>query len=646
MSLSTIGDEENDMYYKTLLITSLGLLNDTPLEATKPLEANLKFVKKFKADPKELIGTYSHLCQKIIASLRFSETTTSTGSFVREMQDTPIFREYLAWYKNGHSRLLRYILTFLTFGKKAKIVDESLKAVSFRNWLAVEEELSDLVLPEWACKLAPIVSALLESDEKDEVYPKHGPGFVAERGVHPSAYEKCEILALDKKLSSFARTNGNLGIRRMFQLAGDRESQSVARLKFVPKDVSKARSICMEPTSYMYLQQGVAINMARALKRNTMGIIDIHDQGPNQKLALYGSIYGDADGFATLDLSDASDRVSKKLLDVILDRRLKLQLYSTRSSRVEDENGVIHRVKKFAPMGSAVCFPLQTAVFTSVVLLSMIEYVENLFDISVTIKDSKSLKAFIQRHVTIPGHKRLDLNIFRVYGDDIICDTKIAHDVISKLQAIGSKVNVGKSFTGDQSFRESCGKWYHEGHDVTPCRFTAPHFSERLSIKEIASYVAQVNNLRDAGLFKAASSLQYVIKRLFRPYRHIPFTDDPRVFGFLVKEPFWKPSKERYNPDLQRREAKVIRVAKPSTIKYVEDDVGELRRYLYSLGASPYHPRSTGYNLPVVKKMVSSFSIRGKGPTSFSDIQSQKLGDRWWNYSDKVKLGWGYIPVW
>jgi hypothetical protein len=54
-----------------------------------------------------------------------------------------------------------------------------------------------------------------------------------------------------------------------------------------------------------------------------------------------------------------------------------------------------------------------------------------------------------------------------VYGDDIICGRKTALAVMQFFPLIGFTINRKKSFL-DGPFRESCGKHYFNGSDVTP----------------------------------------------------------------------------------------------------------------------------------------------------------------------------------
>jgi hypothetical protein len=54
-----------------------------------------------------------------------------------------------------------------------------------------------------------------------------------------------------------------------------------------------------------------------------------------------------------------------------------------------------------------------------------------------------------------------------VYGDDIICPVSMAEPLIRVLRDVGFVPNQKKSFWSGP-FRESCGKHFYSGHDVTP----------------------------------------------------------------------------------------------------------------------------------------------------------------------------------
>jgi hypothetical protein len=92
----------------------------------------------------------------------------------------------------------------------------------------------------------------------------------------------------------------------------------------VPKTMSTPRIIAEEPTVMQYAQQGLSDSFERAIDSKPIGrIMSWKSQIPNQVLALQGSYpmsyvttrrHASHVGFATLDLSDASDLVDSSLV--------------------------------------------------------------------------------------------------------------------------------------------------------------------------------------------------------------------------------------------------------------------------------------------------------------------------------------------
>jgi hypothetical protein len=78
--------------------------------------------------------------------------------------------------------------------------------------------------------------------------------------------------------------------------------------------------------------------------------------------------------------------------------------------------------------------------------------------------------------------------VISVYGDDIICPTGMAQDLIWILSVFGFQTNRDKSFT-EGPFRESCGGHYHSGFDVTP-------FYLRKPIESLLDIIHMANSLR------------------------------------------------------------------------------------------------------------------------------------------------------
>jgi hypothetical protein len=121
-----------------------------------------------------------------------------------------------------------------------------------------------------------------------------------------------------------------------------------------------------------------------------------------------------------------------------------------------------------------------------------------------------------------------------VYGDDIAVDTRTTDDVIAILERLGFTVNVSKSFTGSQSFRESCGVFAFEGHDVTPLLFRIPFFNKgKPDAKVYDSFIGAINWAGDNGYRHYAT---YLLKALegMRLSNPLPFKTDKEGYGIFT----------------------------------------------------------------------------------------------------------------
>jgi hypothetical protein len=254
----------------------------------------------------------------------------------------------------------------------------------------------------------------------------------------------------------------------------------VAKLSHVPKDSRGARLISVENVGNMQLQQAQYLQLRKYVERHalTKGHVNFTDQSINRQLAQRGSLTGE---YATLDLKDASDRVSLDLVGQLWPARINGWLRSSRSpyftmkrafwepftscegyqpdlwvaaDEIEDMGNPIDfaekfsdgsygkvplwRYRKFAPMGSTTCFIVMALTLWAIATAEL------------------SRK-----------HERLYTDVF-VYGDDLIVRTEDANDVMQALIACGLKLSPKKCFkgTGSLRFRESCGLDSFNGHPV------------------------------------------------------------------------------------------------------------------------------------------------------------------------------------
>jgi len=86
------------------------------------------------------------------------------------------------------------------------------------------------------------------------------------------------------------------------------------RLVAVPKTQATPRLIAEEPTVMQYIQQAIMQSLVPEIESNLISgsFTGFTDQAPNQLLARKGSEDG---SLATLDLSEASDRVANWLVE-------------------------------------------------------------------------------------------------------------------------------------------------------------------------------------------------------------------------------------------------------------------------------------------------------------------------------------------
>ncbi len=196
----------------------------------------------------------------------------------------------------------------------------------------------------------------------------------------------------------------------------------------VPKKTEINRVIATEPECNALLQRGIGLVIRKRLLRVGQ---DLRDQTRNQDLAYVGSQRG---SLATIDFSSASDTLTTQLVTLLIPHDWWYLLSATRvSGTIVD--GTHHDFELWSSMGNGYTFELETLIFWA--LASAVCYFSG-------------VKGKIS-----------------VYGDDVILPTKAAKRYIRIANWFGFKPNREKSFV-DGYYRESCGKHFSHGYDVTP----------------------------------------------------------------------------------------------------------------------------------------------------------------------------------
>lgn len=257
-----------------------------------------------------------------------------------------------------------------------------------------------------------------------------------------------------------------------------------ASLKLVPKDARGPRIISAEPVENQWAQQGIRGYMYERVHANplTSGHVNFTDQSVNRTMAYAASV---TRNWATLDLKEASDRVTCDLVERVFSKvpTLLRDFVATRSEVTQLPSGRVLRLAKFAPMGSALCFPVLATVIWSIIVASFVEL-------------GWTLDQAIQ--------------LVYIYGDDVIVPSSVAEYATAALERYLLLVNRDKSFVFSR-FAESCGGDYFDGNDVTPLRLrrcpTNPSDPE-----VAASLVPLANELTSLGYVELAERLYEIVE--------------------------------------------------------------------------------------------------------------------------------------
>lgn len=200
------------------------------------------------------------------------------------------------------------------------------------------------------------------------------------------------------------------------------------RFASVPKDAKTNRGVCPEPGGNLYLQLGVGSVLRERLLK--CGLDLRHGQATHHRV-----LRCNWRNLATIDLSSASDTVSRRLVQLLLPEDWHHLLDTLRSKRTLIEGQWVY-LEKFSSMGNGFTFELETLLFAALVYAAA---------------------------GGVPGRD------YWVYGDDIIVDRRHFTAVTALLKVAGFTTNSRKSY-GDGLFRESCGLNLFNGKAVEPVR--------------------------------------------------------------------------------------------------------------------------------------------------------------------------------
>lgn len=372
---------------------------------------------------------------------------------------------------------------------------------AFKNFISTEQSFEMLSLSGDDASFFKDVSSVLWTNlvgaiRLSNMDPKHGPGATADRRT---GNQKYAWSVWHERLEPFFPLVGT----GLTVSASDSEEfenvtfcpselESPVKVTPVPKTLKGPRMIAVEPCCMQFAQQGLSRLLVEAIKSNplTSGHINFDDQGVNGRLALSSS---KTRRWATIDLSDASDRVPRDLALQMFDGNADFRdaVDACRSTQAQTPYGLIP-LKKFASMGSALCFPVESMYFYTICVGALLK--------------SRNLP------VTYTNARIVGQDVY-VFGDDIIVPTDETTTVLDHLQKYHCKVNASKTFYRG-FFRESCGVDAYYGETVTPVYIRRLCPKNRQQANELISWVATANLFYKKGYWTTAELFYRKVEKI------------------------------------------------------------------------------------------------------------------------------------
>jgi hypothetical protein len=384
-----------------------------------------------------------------------------------------------------------------------------------------------------------------------DINPRHGPGVVATKQQLSGKYLWTNVsdrITSKYPLDAYYYASLSHVCDRLDSLMAITGDSLPAKVILVPKDSRGPRLISCEPVDFQWIQQGLGRAIVEHVERHplTKESVRFTDQTPNRYGALLGSITG---RYATLDLNEASDRVSVGLVRLLFPEPLLGYLEACRSSSTVLPDGRELELQKYAPMGSCLCFPVLALTIWAILAA---------------------------------GAPNADTReSIYVYGDDVIVPTAYAVNAMELLESFGLKVNRDKSCISGL-FRESCGMDAFKGVNVTPVRLRTVWSSTR-SPESYTSWIAYANSFYDKKQFL---TYDYIVSCLLDLYGPIPDEEiSHKRYPSLKELPACsRRCKRRWNKSLQRLEYHVYVVTSPQVTQVIDGWAMLLRYFVEKAG--------------------------------------------------------------
>lgn len=351
-----------------------------------------------------------------------------------------------------------------------------------------------------------------------DILPKHGPGAVYP-SKKPCDKSRFSVIysSIDQKYPFADYFCGLPNYWDDVVVRGDKDikvlDSIVCNLVAVPKDSRGPRLISVHPCESIWIQQGCRSLLERAIEHPRspcFGKINFSDQGVNGRLALQSSLDRE---YCTLDLREASDRISCNLVKFLFGEYAYNYISCSRADKIRLFDNRVIPLKKWAPMGNALTFPVQSLVFYSLV------------------------------RAGIRCRYGIDCRDIYVFGDDILFPTQFYDGAIGALVSAGLIPNVSKTFRHG-FFRESCGVDAFKGINVTPHRLRrmdASSYSGAMSICTLAKAMCLDGYPRTSG---------FLYRLIEESCGRLPLGNNPLAQGLYRYEKCTLDKLLRYEPTI------------------------------------------------------------------------------------------------
>jgi hypothetical protein len=402
--------------------------------------------------------------------------------------------------------------------------------------------------------------------DPDTIVGNHGPGAVADQ---KAGLDKYVFPTWSQQLERvFPRDLHSCANVRVFEYGSWYVEQVQGSLRTIPaklipvnKTQEKPRLIASEPTANQFVQGGLKKFIRKQISLGVLAkSIAITKQSLSRDLAIGAS---KGNGLATVDLSNASDRLSMWAVERVFRKAPALlnALAASRSPWLEDKRYTKETVllRKYAPQGNATVFPLQSIVYACI-------------SIACVIWSTPRLKS--RSDAELWASVKEATRMVRVYGDDIILPETALPALSSVLELCELAVNGPKSHYSGR-FAESCGMDAFMGTDVTPVYMAS--VEDEVKPGGVQSAVDISYDCYNAGLINLGNLVAERIPEHIRNMLCMSHLPGPSTMLFTYSNGI-KANRSRFNKDLQMQEYQTL-VSLPKSDRAKRDGWESLLQY-------------------------------------------------------------------